>query len=46
MHRLGNIFIDEAIYDSRAYPELEEINHKINRIYDIVLERSIAPPTV
>ncbi|AKN80775.1 polyhedron envelope protein 1 [Diatraea saccharalis granulovirus] len=41
LHNLGNIFIDEAIYDSRAYPQLEEVNCKINRIYDILLEREV-----
>lgn len=46
LHKLGNIFIDEAIYDSRAYPELEEINCKINRIYDIVFERNNTVPPV
>jgi len=40
MHNLGNIFIDEAIYDSRAYPQVEEVNYKINRIYDIILEQA------
>nr|UYX49649.1 polyhedron envelope protein 1 [Darna trima granulovirus] len=39
MHNLGNIFIDEAIYDARAYPQLEEVNYKINKIYDILLAR-------
>nr|QGY99461.1 ORF20 [Cydia pomonella granulovirus]QGZ00029.1 ORF20 [Cydia pomonella granulovirus] len=41
LHNLGNIFIDEAIYDARAYPQLEEVNCKINRIYDILLNREI-----
>ncbi|QBQ01568.1 pep-1 [Hyphantria cunea granulovirus] len=36
-HKLGNIFINEAIYDARAYPELEDIKTKINRIHDILL---------
>nr|AUF82024.1 hypothetical protein [Cryptophlebia leucotreta granulovirus] len=39
LHNLGNTFIDEAIYDVRAYPQLDEVNVKINRIYDILLER-------
>ncbi|AAS82720.1 ORF18 [Agrotis segetum granulovirus] len=40
MHKLGNIFINEAIYDSRAYPDLDNINYKINKIYDLVLDKS------
>ncbi|QOD39983.1 calyx/pep-1 [Matsumuraeses phaseoli granulovirus] len=40
MHNLGNIFINEAIYDVRAYPELDEINSKINRIYTILLNNN------
>lgn len=46
LHKLGNIFINEAIYDSRAYPELDEINYKINRIYDIIFERNNVPVPV
>lgn len=41
LHNLGNIFINEAIYDVRAYQQLDEINSKINRIYDILLQREI-----
>lgn len=39
MHNLGNIFINEAIYDIRAYKELEEIDQKINKIYDLVVRQ-------
>lgn len=41
LHNLGNIFINEAIYDIRAYPQLEEVNSKMNRIYDILLIRDV-----
>nr|QBH66114.1 hypothetical protein PhopGVgp019 [Phthorimaea operculella granulovirus]QBH66244.1 hypothetical protein PhopGVgp019 [Phthorimaea operculella granulovirus]QBH66374.1 hypothetical protein PhopGVgp019 [Phthorimaea operculella granulovirus]QBH66504.1 hypothetical protein PhopGVgp019 [Phthorimaea operculella granulovirus] len=34
LHSLGNIFVNETIYDARAYPMYEEVNSKINRIYD------------
>lgn len=40
MHNLGNIFINEAVYDLRAYCELEEIDHKINKIYDLVVQQN------
>lgn len=40
LHNLGNIFINEAIYDIRAYPQIEEINNKINKINDILLQRT------
>ncbi|AIS92020.1 polyhedron envelope protein 1 [Erinnyis ello granulovirus] len=39
LHNLGNIFINEAVYDTRAYPLLDEVNTKINRIYNILVER-------
>ncbi|APO13903.1 PEP-1 [Plodia interpunctella granulovirus] len=39
MHNFGNIFINEAIYDARAYPQLEEVYSQINRIYDLLLSR-------
>ncbi|AKR17489.1 PEP-1 [Mocis latipes granulovirus] len=39
MHNLGNIFINEAIYDIRAYRALEDIDHKINKIYDLVVQQ-------
>ncbi|AMF83768.1 pep-1 [Cnaphalocrocis medinalis granulovirus] len=41
LHKLGNIFINEAIFDSRAYPLYEEINIKTNRIYNILLQRDL-----
>ncbi|AJK91677.1 pep1 [Spodoptera frugiperda granulovirus] len=40
MHNFGNIFINEAVYDLRAYCELEEIDQKINRIYDLVVQQN------
>ncbi|ABC61151.1 PEP [Choristoneura occidentalis granulovirus] len=40
LHNLGNIFINEAIYDVRAYPQLDENNVKINKIYNILLKRN------
>lgn len=39
LHNLGNIFINEAVYDVRAYPQLDEVNCKINRIFDVILAR-------
>ncbi|ABQ51958.1 hypothetical protein SlGVgp015 [Spodoptera litura granulovirus] len=44
LHKLGNVFINEAIYDLRAYHELDEINCKINRIYDILTQPPITTP--
>ncbi|ACZ63506.1 PEP1 [Pieris rapae granulovirus Wuhan] len=41
LHNLGNIFINEAIYDVRAYPQIDEINCKINQIYNILLQQEI-----
>ncbi|AAP85653.1 ORF_16 [Adoxophyes orana granulovirus] len=46
LHNLGNVFINEAIYDSRAYPQLELINQLINQIYNVVvLKQTIPTPT-
>lgn len=39
LHKLGNIFIDEAVYDARAYPQIDQVNSKINRIYEILVLR-------
>lgn len=39
LHNLGNIFINEAVYDTRAYPQYDDINSKINRIYNILVQR-------
>lgn len=43
LHNLGNIFINEAIYDLRAYPELENINNKLNSINDLLINKEPAP---
>lgn len=40
LHNLGNIFIDEAVYDTRAYPDLDRVHYKINRIYDILSQQA------
>lgn len=39
LHNLGNIFINEAVYDTRAYPQYDDVNNKINRIYNILVQR-------
>ncbi|AQQ80285.1 PEP [Betabaculovirus altermyunipunctae] len=37
MHNFGNIFVNEAVYDIRGYAEIEVIDQKINKIYDLVV---------
>ncbi|UXX41825.1 pep-1 [Psilogramma increta granulovirus] len=39
LHNLGNIFINEAVYDTRAYPQYDDVNVKINKIYNILVQK-------